>query len=187
MSNSTSLAGHFLIAMPGLDDSYFAESLVYVMQHDADGAMGIVVNQPGELSLANIIEQLEPEELVPVLCHQVPVFSGGPVQMENGFVLHSNELSFQHSKTMSQLTLTTSRDILFAIAEQRGPKNHLIALGYAGWGAGQLDDELKHNTWLTCPAQEQIIFSNDSASKRNAAISSLGINPMQLSQDVGHS
>jgi len=187
MSQTTSLAGHFLIAMPGLDDSYFADSLVYVLQHSAEGAMGIVVNQPGDLSLANIIEQLEPEELFPVHCHDIPVFLGGPVQMENGFVLHSSEHSYQHSTQMGALKLTTSRDILFAIAEHRGPRHHLIALGYAGWGAGQLDDELKRNTWLSCPADEQIVFARDHAGKRSAAISSLGINPLQLSQDVGHS
>jgi|SRR5690554_625345 len=187
MPNTNFLSGHFLIAMPGLDDSYFGNSLVYVLEHNAEGAMGIVVNQPGELNLADILEQLQPEEACAPHCQNIKIHSGGPVQVENGFVLHSSQYSFQHTVKSGEFALTTSRDILFAISEYRGPDQFLIALGYAGWGAGQLDDEIKRNSWLTCPADKSIVFDSDNAGKHNAAISSMGINPLQLSQDVGHS
>ncbi len=173
--------------MPGLNDSFFGDSLVYMFEHNHEGAMGLVVNKTSELTLADILEQLQPDEPIARHCYDIQVFSGGPVQMENGFVLHSGEQSFQHTARVGELSLTTSRDILLAIARQQGPENFIIALGYSGWGAGQLDDEIKHNSWLTCPAETQIIFGDDNTAKRNRAISSMGINPLQLSQDAGHS
>lgn len=184
--NSTSLKHHFLIAMPHMDDPNFAQTLTYLVEHNDQGAMGLVVNRPSELNLADILEQLRPELTPDARCLQLPIFSGGPVQTDRGFVLHTRGNHYPASLELGELALTTSQDVLFDIADGRGPERQLIALGYAGWDAGQLESELASNTWLTCPADLQIIFETPPELRLQAAASQLGVNLSLLSSQAGH-
>lgn len=186
MSEHNYLAGHFLIAMPSLADSFFGDSLVYLVEHNADGAMGIVINQTMDLNLADVLQQLYPDTPAAEHAAQVPIYTGGPVQMEHGFVLHSTGHDYQQTATIGEFNLTTSKDILSAIGDKQGPEQYLIALGYSGWGAGQLEDELKENVWLSCPAQHAIIFTTPAEQKRAAAAATLGIQLSQLSHHAGN-
>jgi len=183
---SNSLRDHFLLAMPSLREGIFFQSITYICEHDADGAMGIVINQPLELSVAEIFEhlQIKPRHDVPT----EPVMAGGPVQIDHGFVLHRNgNESWEASLDITEeITLTTSRDILKAIAEGEGPPDHLIALGYAGWSAGQLEEELSHNSWLTLPAEADIIFSTPYENRHSAAAAILGVDMNLISGQAGH-
>lgn len=186
MSEFTSLADHFLIAMPALQDPFFGESLVYLFEHNQDGSMGLVINQPTELSLADVLEQLRSEQQAPQHTSNTPVYAGGPVQTERGFVMHPPGHEYQSTVNLGALSITNSQDILDAIAAGQGPEQYLVALGYAGWGAGQLEDELKNNTWLSCPAEHGIIFDTPPEERRAAAAASLGIQLSQLSHLAGH-
>ncbi len=186
MSDHSYLSDHFLIAMPSLANSFFGESLIYLFEHSAEGAMGIVINQVSGLSLAEVLEQLHPEQLAAAHTRDIPIYTGGPVQMEHGFVLHPNGHNYQQTATIGAFSLTTSRDILSSIAEGTGPEKYLIALGYSGWGAGQLEGELKDNVWLSCPAQPSIIFDTPADEKRAAAAVTLGIQLSQLSHHAGN-
>lgn len=187
MNDSTSyLKHHFLIAMPHMADPRFAQTLIYLVEHNPDGAMGLVVNRPNGLSLADILEQLRPDEPPTSLSQSLPIFSGGPVQVDRGFVLHPTDSRFQATLALGALGMTTSQDVLFAIADGQGPQRHLIALGYAGWEAGQLDAELVDNAWLSCPAQPEILFDLPAEQRLNAAAASLGVDLSRLSSQVGH-
>ncbi|MCK9238027.1 MAG: YqgE/AlgH family protein [Thiopseudomonas sp.] len=186
MSDHSYLSDHFLIAMPSLADSFFGESLIYLFEHSAEGAMGIVINQTSGLNLAEVLEQLNPEQLAATHTQEIPIYTGGPVQMEHGFVLHSIGHSYQQTATIGAFSLTTSKDILSTIADGTGPKQYLIALGYSGWGAGQLEDELRDNVWLSCPAQSSIIFDIPADAKRAAAAATLGVQLSQLSHHAGN-
>jgi len=152
------LKHHFLIAMPQMADPNFAQTLIYLIEHGPEGAMGLIVNRPSGLSLADVLEQLRPDEPIPALCQSLPIFAGGPVQTDRGFVLHSAEQQFQATLMLGPLGMSTSQDVLFAIADGQGPQRHFVALGYAGWEAGQLEAELADNTWLSCPADTKIPF-----------------------------
>lgn len=180
---TTSFRDHFLIAMPKMQDPNFEGTVTYICDHNEHGAMGIVINRPMDMLLGEILAQLDfggekNEELV---------YAGGPVQMERGFVLHPPESEWQSSLKISErISLTTSRDILEALAIEQGPSEHLVALGYAGWGAGQLEQEIVENCWLTCPSDERILFSVPFEKKFDAAISLLGFDPNQLSDQTGH-
>lgn len=187
MTEFNSLADHFLIAMPALQDPFFGQSLVYLFEHNSEGAMGLVVNQPTELSLADVLNQLQPEQEPPTHTADISIHSGGPVQTERGFVMHPPGTSYQSTVDLGALSITNSQDILAAIADGKGPEQFLIALGYAGWGAGQLEEELKGNTWLSCPASHAIIFDTPVEERRAAAAASLGIQLSQLSHLAGHS
>lgn len=186
MTHFTSLADHFLIAMPGLNDPFFGQALVYLFEHTQDGAMGLVVNQPTELHLSDVMQQLEPDAALALTTRNVPVYAGGPVQTERGFVIHNNHRQYQSTHNLGSLSMTNSRDILGEIANGQGPDSYLIALGYSGWGAGQLEDELKNNTWLSCPARHDIMFSVEAGQRRNAAASLLGIDLSRVSSTAGH-
>lgn len=186
MPDFVSLADHFLIAMPGMDDPFFGQSLVYLFEHTPEGAMGLVVNQPTELHLNDVMAQLEPDKTPAAATHAVPVFAGGPVQIERGFVIHPSSHQYQSTHSLGELSMTNSRDILSDIAQGRGPNRYLIALGYSGWGAGQLEDELKHNSWLSCPAQHPVMFDTSAAERRAAAARLLGIDLSRLSSQAGH-
>lgn len=178
-----SLRNQFLIAMPHLQDSSFAGTLTYICDHNAHGAMGIIVNRPLQITLGEILEQLDLGRLEEDEC----VYAGGPVQTDRGFVLHRPGGRWQSTLSISdQVSLTTSRDILAALAENRGPREKLVALGYAGWGAGQLDREIADNFWLTCPASDQILFHTPPAQRLNAALATLGIDLHRLSSRAGH-
>ncbi len=187
MTELTSLADHFLIAMPALQDPFFGQSLVYLFEHNPEGAMGLVINHPTELSLADVLNQLHPEQEPAAHTADIVVYAGGPVQTERGFVMHPPGQHYQSTVDLDALSITNSQDILDAIAAGTGPEQFLIALGYAGWGAGQLEEELKSNTWLSCPASHAIIFDTPAEERRAAAASSLGIQLSQLSHLAGHS
>lgn len=184
--SSSYLSQHFLIAMPNLADSFFGDSLLYLFEHTSEGAMGMIVNQSTDLSLADVLTQLRPEGEIPAHAATIPVYRGGPVQTDHGFVLHSSTHSYKHTTQVGELSLTTSRDVLFAIADGTGPAEHLIALGYSGWGAGQLENEIKDNVWLSCPAEQSIIFKTPAQQRRAAAAGLLGIELSQLSHHAGN-
>ena len=165
----TYLKHHFLIAMPHMADPNFAQTVTYIVEHSANGAMGLVINRPQALSLADILEQLRPDIEPPALCQHVPIYTGGPVQTDRGFVLHPIGQTYQATVELEGLALSTSQDVLFAIADGEGPSRSLIALGYAGWEAGQLEAELADNAWLTCPFSADILFETDSDARLAAA------------------
>lgn len=187
--NATSqsyLKHHFLIAMPHMVDPNFAQTLIYLIEHNVDGAMGLIVNRPSGLSLDDVLEQLRPDEPASTTSGHLPIFSGGPVQVDRGFVLHPADNQFQATLSLGQLGMTTSQDVLFAIADGHGPERHFIALGYAGWEPGQLEAELVDNVWLSCPAQAHILFDVPHDQRLNAAATSLGVDLSLLSSQVGH-
>lgn len=181
--SSASLCNHFLIAMPYMKDPNFSGTLTYICDHNEHGALGLVINRPMEFSLGDILEQLdiESDRL------DLPIYGGGPVQLERGFVLHRPQGDWQSSLSLgNELALTTSRDILAAIGAGEGPGEFLVALGYAGWGAGQLEQELAGNIWLTCPADPDILFHTPWQRRFAAAMARMGIDINQLSDSVGH-
>lgn len=180
------LKHHFLIAMPHMADPNFAQTLIYLIEHGPEGAMGLIINRPSGLSLADVLEQLRPEQPVATCCHALTIYTGGPVQTDRGFVLHPAEQQFQATLTLGPLGMSTSQDVLFAIADGCGPDQHFIALGYAGWDAGQLEAELADNTWLSCPADPRILFELPAEQRLQAAAASLGVDLHLLSSQVGH-
>jgi len=184
--SSDCLRDHFLLAMPGLSEGIFSQSITYICEHGESGAMGIVINQSLDLSVSEIFEHLQIKPLRDF--SREPVMAGGPVHMDHGFVLHRNcDKTWEASlKVTPEITLTTSRDILRAIAEDRGPSEHLIALGYAGWAAGQLEHELAQNSWLTMPSNSDIIFATPPQQRLGAAAALLGIDMNLISGTAGH-
>jgi putative transcriptional regulator len=180
------LRDHFLLAMPRLSEGIFSQSITYICEHGESGAMGIVINRPLDLSVSEIFEHLQISTRRDF--SDVPVMAGGPVQMDHGFVLHRYcDKTWEASvKITSEITLTTSRDILRAIATDSGPSDHLIALGYAGWTAGQLEQELAENSWLTLPGSSDIIFSTPADQRLEAAAAQLGIDMNLISGQAGH-
>jgi putative transcriptional regulator len=183
---SANLTNNFLIAMPGLSDPNFFQTVTYICAHNEDGAMGIVINRPLELDLGEVLAQMN---LVPSNdeIEKIPIYQGGPVQTDRGFVLHRPEVTWQSSiNVSSEIGVTTSRDILQAIAEGKGPDNALIALGYAGWAAGQLEDEIKENAWLNGPADANIIFNIPCERRWERAAALLGVDLEKLSPHIGH-
>ena len=185
-ANPSYLKHQFLIAMPHMADPHFAQTLIYLVEHNEQGAMGLVINRPNGLSLADVLEQLRPESQPPAPCQDLPIFSGGPVQTDRGFVLHPAGPQFQATLELGELGLSTSQDVLFAIADGTGPAKYLITLGYAGWEAGQLETELADNAWLTCPADSAILFDLPFDQRLNAAAARLGVNLSLLTSQAGH-
>jgi putative transcriptional regulator len=186
MNDHVSLKNQFLIAMPGLADPNFSRTVTYVCEHGSHGAMGIVVNRPSELRLADVLEHMQIAEAIPHSGDQT-VYVGGPVETERGFVLHSHTDSWDSTMEVTdEISITTSRDILEAMARGEGPARSLVALGYAGWGAGQLEDELQHNAWLSGPADPSIIFDLPVEQRWEAAARLLGVDLRLLSTDAGH-
>ncbi|HEX7763088.1 MAG TPA: YqgE/AlgH family protein [Cellvibrio sp.] len=180
-----SLRDHFLIAMPGLNDSSFAHTVTYICEHSEQGAMGVVINMATPMLLKEIFEQMALSDQSE-LGEQI-VMSGGPVQPERGFVLHSPDSKWQSTLEISpDVSLTASRDIIAALAEGRGPKHSLIALGYAGWGEGQLEAEIAANSWLTVPADKDIIFNTPLEQRWTAAAQALGIDVNLIASTAGH-
>ncbi|CAA0115764.1 Uncharacterised protein [Halioglobus japonicus] len=181
-----SLRDHFLLAMPCLTEGIFSQSITYICEHGESGAMGIVINRPLDLSVTEIFEHLQITTGSDFSSE--PVMAGGPVQMDHGFVLHRYcDKSWEASlKVTPEITLTTSRDILRAIAIGEGPSDHLIALGYAGWAAGQLEQELADNSWLTLPGNADVIFSTPADQRLGAAAAQLGIDMNLISGQAGH-
>lgn len=191
----TNLTNHFLIAMPGLQDEMFARSVVYVCEHSERGALGLVINKPGAMDLKRLFEKVE----LPLLRQDLssaPVFLGGPVQTERGFVLHEATFAAAdqpaesvYASTMvipGGLEMTTSKDVLEALATGAGPLKVLVSLGYAAWGEGQLEYELSENSWLTVAANTSVIFDTPVAQRYEQALLLLGVEPWMLSSQAGH-
>lgn len=186
MSAHISFKNHFLIAMPSMEDPNFAQSITYICEHSEDGAMGIVVNRPLGLTVAQIFDHLEIQPIDDRFTRQ-QVLRGGPVQMERGFVLHRDKRPWDSTlEVQDGIFLSTSKEILVAMAQNRGPADALIALGYAGWSAGQLDEEMVNNAWLSVPATEHILFDLPFEERWHAAARLLGVDLSLLSTQVGH-
>jgi len=180
------LKHHFLIAMPHMVDPNFAQTLTYIVEHNANGAMGLIINRPQSLTLSDVLEQLRPELTPPKRCQEIAIHTGGPVQTDRGFVLHPSGPIFQATVELGGLSLSTSQDVLFSIADGYGTDQNVITLGYAGWEAGQLDAELAANAWLTCPFDPSILFDVDADQRLNAAAARLGVNLNLLTSQAGH-
>jgi putative transcriptional regulator len=186
MSFSTSLTDHFLIAMPGLRDPNFSRTVTYICEHTDQGAMGIVINRPMEIRLGEVLSQLDIDSDDPRVLGAT-VYLGGPVQPDRGFVLHTAGERFDSTLAITpDLSMTTSRDVLEAIAAGRGPDQSLIALGYAGWAPGQLEDEMGANAWLSGPADSDILFRLPDEARWLAAAQLLGVDLNLLSGEAGH-
>jgi putative transcriptional regulator len=185
MSSSSLLTAHFLIAMPAMDDPNFAQGVTLLCQHNEEGAMGLMINRLSEFTLGEVLEQMqivtESKQLA-----DVPVLIGGPVQPDRGFVLHDDPRDWSSTLRFGNgLAVSTSRDILEAMAKGEGPENAVIALGYAGWTAGQLEEEIAANCWLTVEADESIVFRTPISARWQAAAKSLGINLAQVTDYSG--
>jgi len=183
--SESSLRNYFLIAMPGLRGSIFSESVTYICDHSDQGAMGIVLNQPLNICLNEVFDQLALN--YDKSAHQLPVLAGGPVNVQQGFVIHRNEGSWDSTLEITRdICLTASRDIVSAIADNRGPTGAQFALGYAGWSPGQLENEISANSWLTVPAEDKIIFEVPVHERRAAVAGQLGIDLNLISGTAGH-
>lgn len=185
MSQFSSLKNQFLVAMPGLQDGDFTRSVTLICEHNQEGAMGIVINQPLEISTGDLLEHME----IPFLetHNSNPVLAGGPVQTDRGFVIHRTPKSWKSSISLGQdIVITSSADILHAIAEDVDLKDAFVALGYAGWGPGQLEQEVVNNSWLNAPMQSEILFDTDIEKRWQKTINSLGFDSQQLSYFSGH-
>lgn len=188
------LDGQFLIAMPNMPDSRFAHTVIYLCAHSSEGAMGLIINQPStSLSVADLLVQLNivPEGQsirLPNALRGMSVYRGGPVETERGFVLHSDDFQLESSTLPIQdgICLTATMDILKALAEGRGPSQAMLALGYAGWAPGQLEQEIQSNGWLTGPADPSILFDTEIGTKWQRAMWQIGVDPSMLSGDAGH-
>lgn len=182
----TNLTNHFLIAMPSLKDPNFERTVTYICAHNEEGAMGIVINKPLDIDLGEIFEQMDIPAKNPETNNKM-IFLGGPVHTDRGFILHQASNQWGSSIVISgDICVTTSKDILEAIAVGDGPAESLIALGYAGWGEGQLEQELMDNAWLSGPADLDIIFNTPYEQCWNSAAKHLGIDIEKMSLDVGH-
>lgn len=195
----TNLTNHFLIAMPGLGDALFGKSVVYLCEHGEKGALGLIINKPSGIDMQDLFEKidlsLEREDLM-----NTPVFNGGPVQTERGFVLHDQIVAKSdesgedidesvYSSTMTipgGLELTTSRDILESMANGGGPRRVFVTLGYASWGQGQLESEITENSWLTVPASPELIFDTPFEQRYDRALALLGLQSWMIAPDAGH-
>jgi putative transcriptional regulator len=178
------LTSHFLIAMPAMSDPNFSRTLTFVCEHNERGALGIVVNRPIDVTLSALFRQVEIPLEGPLASE--PVFFGGPVQFDHGFVLHRPVGAWKSTLPVGDIGLTTSRDILEAMAAGKGPAQKLVALGYAGWAPGQLEDEILRNGWLTVQADLDVIFSTPPEERYNAAMHALGVSTANLSEEAGH-
>lgn len=193
---SINLTHHFLIAMPGLEDEAFARSVVYLCEHSERGALGLVINKPSDIKLKHLFDKVElplrRDDLV-----GIPVFHGGPVQTERGFVLHEptftgdaspNESVYASTMTIpGGLEMTTSKDVLEALSTGAGPRRVLVSLGYSAWGEGQLESELAENSWLTVGADIGVIFDTPVEQRYAKALMLLGLEAWMLSPQAGHS
>lgn len=184
------LTNQFLIAMPGMVDDAFSGSVIYLCEHTADGALGLMINKPTDLTLGALFERVD-LPLNRAQWSRQPVYFGGVVQTERGFVLHDasddDQVGFMSSlQVPGGLRMTTSKDVLEAISSGQGPRRALITLGYCGWGAGQLEQEIGGNGWLSVQAQPQVIFDTPSAQRYEKALSLLGVDPRQLTGAAGH-
>ena len=186
MSQENSLKNQFLVAMPGLDDENFGHAVTLMCEHSDEGAIGLIINRPIELKLSEMMAQMGLEHSA--LNDEQSVFWGGPVQPERGFVIHKAPDGWESCMPVTDsLYITTSRDILRAIGNGDGPKEYIVVLGYAGWGAGQLETEILNNSWLNTPVDQAILFKTPSRDRWQAATRLLGVDVTQISFGAGHS
>ena len=186
MSDSQYLTNQFLIAMPGLEDPNFFHSVTYICEHNDQGALGLVINRPLDMQLGEILQHIKLQHSEPE-ARQIQVHLGGPVQQDRGFVLHEPLGEWEATlKVTDRIGITSSIDILQAIAKNEGPERSLITLGYAGWGAGQLEQEMAENAWLNGPADPDILFNSPDEERWKAAAASLGVDLDLLSGEAGH-
>lgn len=191
VSPSINLTHHFLIAMPGLDDEAFAKSVIYMCEHTDRGALGLIINKPSDINLKGLFDKVElplrREDLTDAL-----VFQGGPVQTERGFVLHESMMPGKESVYASTMTIpgglemTTSKDVLEALSTGAGPRRVFVSLGYSAWGEGQLESEISDNSWLTVPADMDVIFNTPASERYDKALLLLGVQSWTLSPEAGH-
>ena len=190
-SEPVNFTHHFLIAMPGLNDEAFAKSVVYMCEHSGRGALGLVINKPSDIVLKNLFEKVE----LPLHRKDLtdsPVFQGGPIQTERGFVLHESMMPGNESVYASTMTIpgglemTTSRDVLEALSTGAGPKKVFVSLGYSSWGEGQLESEISDNSWLTVAADPIVIFDTPVEERYDRALLLLGLQSWMLSPEAGH-
>lgn len=179
------LSNQFLLAMPGMVDGSLAGTVIYICEHTPRGALGLVINRPTDLTLADLLERIDLQVDITLPQDDV-VYYGGPVQTDRGFVLHEPQGDYTSSLSLGALVLTTSRDVLQAVAEGEGPSRRLVTLGYAGWGAGQLESELVRNAWLSVSADARIIFDVAPDDRYREAMHLLGFDPSSLSDVAGH-
>ncbi len=184
--NSVNLTDNFLIAMPNLEDMYFSHALVYICEHTLNGALGIIVNRPIDMNLAGLFDKIDIKLDAESLTN-LPVYFGGPVQLDRGFVLHRPVGQWQSTLAVNgEVGLTSSRDVLASVGSVGLPSESIVTLGYSGWEAGQLEDELAQNSWLTVPAKSSILFDLPPEERLPAAMEQLGISFAQLSGVAGH-
>lgn len=185
------LTGQFLIAMPSMQDPYFSKTVIYICTHNADGAMGLVINRPMDITLDHVFNQIDlsPDNLA---LNNTPVYTGGPVQAERGFMLHETGVEYDATIVVDDnISLTSSKDILAQTANNAGPEKILFALGYAGWTEGQLENEMLQNAWLSVQAEpantaKELIFDLPDEEKLNAAMAQMGVDLASLSEVAGH-
>ncbi|TYK65211.1 YqgE/AlgH family protein [Colwellia echini] len=203
-----SLENQFLIAMPSLGDPYFNKTVTYICEHNEEGAMGLIINLPVNITLSDLLKQIEPDDVeesaavedslttdsslieskldITNSLEQL-VLTGGPIAKQRGFVLHSSQKGWASSLSLSdELMITTSKDILMALGTEKAPKDFVVTLGYAGWGPGQLEQELQENSWLTTPADIEILFNTPIEQRWKKATEKLGIDLAHLSSEIGH-
>ncbi len=187
MAEASYLTNQFLIALPGMGDGNFSRTVTYICQHsEHEGAMGIVLNRPSELQLCDVFNHMDIKQQDTSIAEQT-VYIGGPVQEERGFVLHTPPANWDSSMPVSeQISITTSRDVLQAMAQGKGPEETFVALGYAGWGPGQLEQELQQDTWLSGPADPDIIFKLPADQRWEAAAAVLGVDLNLINTAAGH-
>ncbi len=187
--HSMNLTDHFLIAMPAMEDPFFSKSLIYIAEHNDQGTLGIIVNRPIDMNLATLFEKIDvsfDSGESANLAH-LPVFFGGPVQTDRGFVLHRPIGEWQSTLAVNQdVGLTSSRDVLQSVAREGKPREMMVTLGYSGWGAGQLEHELAQNAWLTVPADPHILFDLPFEERLPSAMEILGIDFANLAGNAGH-
>ncbi len=186
METIHSLAGHLLVAMPGMADPNFEHSVTYICEHTDQGALGITINRPLDIDLREVLEQLSLQAAPADMLSQ-QVLRGGPVQSDRGFVIHEADKNWEGTTEVGHsIFVTTSKDILIDVARGRGPERLLMALGYAGWGAGQLEEEIRQNSWLTVPASKELVFETPIEQRWRAAAGSIGIHPSSLILNPGN-
>ena len=184
MTDSSVFKHHFLLAMPGLEDPNFSSTITYLFEHSENGAMGLVINRPSALTLGDMFDQLDIEG---DHARDSPVLQGGPMERERGFILHGDDVDFDASVDLGNgIRLSTARQVLEAISEGKGPEKFIVALGYAGWGGGQLERELSQSSWLSCPANSEIIFETPFDMRVRRAAEALGIDFRLISSQAGN-
>ncbi|NMM40981.1 YqgE/AlgH family protein [Pseudoalteromonas arctica] len=182
-----SLENHFLIAMPSMQDPFFKRAVAYICEHNEDGAMGLVINQPINITVGDLLDKIEIDNDKSTQAASVAVFAGGPVKTDRGFVLHSPKAGYSASQELSsEIMITTSKDVLASLTTAQAPEQFIITLGYAGWEQGQLEQELLENSWLIIKADPDIIFNTPIEQRWEKAVATLGFDISQLSSEAGH-